>query len=130
MVFSNKPLQFILVALVASLPLLSSANNSVDSVKAETTAKVEVAAHHEEAKETKVLSKEEKAEADRKAFVKHHLLDSHDFTLFSYGKDEEHQKHFGFALPVILIDMDCKYSLLLNLNTGKQLLNLMVTTIK
>ncbi|MEC4048231.1 F0F1 ATP synthase subunit A [Flavobacterium sp. SUN046] len=104
MVFSNRPLQLILVALVASLPLFSSANNSVDSVKAATVEKVEVAAHHGEATETKVLSKEEKAEADRKAFVKHHLLDSHDFTLFSYGKDEEHQKHFGFALPVILID--------------------------
>ncbi len=105
MVFSNKPLQFILAAIVACLPLISSANTTVDTVKvtSETTLKA-TNAGHETNVETKVLSEDEKKEAERKAFVKHHLLDSHDFTLFSYGKDEEHQSHFGFSLPVILWD--------------------------
>ncbi len=98
MVFSNKLFQFILIALVASIPLGCFANNAgiVTAQEAQNTESVST--------ENKLLSKEEKAEADRKAFVKHHLLDSHDFTLFSYGKDEEHQSHFGFSLPIILWD--------------------------
>jgi F-type H+-transporting ATPase subunit a len=100
MVISKKPLQFILVALVASLPIFSFANPTVDSVAnhAKTEAVTQV-----ENRETKVLTEEEKAEQERKEYVKHHLLDSHDFTLFSYGEGE-HQKHFGFPLPVILWD--------------------------
>jgi F-type H+-transporting ATPase subunit a len=35
-------------------------------------------------------------------YIQHHLKDSHDFTLFSYGS--EPRKHFGFPLPVIFID--------------------------
>jgi len=98
MVFSNKLFQFILIALVASIPLGCFANNAgiVTAQEAQNTESVST--------ENKLLSKEEKAEADRKAFVKHHLLDSHDFTLFSYGKDEKHQSHFGFSLPIILWD--------------------------
>lgn len=37
-----------------------------------------------------------------KEFIGHHLLDSHDFTLFTI--DEEKNQHFGFPLPVILWD--------------------------
>lgn len=33
-------------------------------------------------------------------YVKHHLADSHDFSLFSYGDKERH--HIGFSLPVIV----------------------------
>jgi F-type H+-transporting ATPase subunit a len=49
------------------------------------------------------VSESEKEEAERKEFIKHHLLDSHDFHLFSYGEGE-HQSHVGFPLPVILVD--------------------------
>ncbi|WP_162126784.1 F0F1 ATP synthase subunit A [Flavobacterium phycosphaerae] len=103
MVISRKPLQFILAALVACLPLLSSANPTVDStaVPTETAHKAEAKSHDEHAA-TANLTEEEKAELERKAYVKHHLLDSHDFTLFSYGEGGE--KHFGFPLPVILWD--------------------------
>jgi F-type H+-transporting ATPase subunit a len=104
MVFSNKPLQFILVALIASLPLLSVANNSVDSVKTETIAKVEGTAHHEEAKETKVLSEKDKEAEERREFIQHHLLDSHDFHIFSYTDDSKVEHHISFPLPVILWD--------------------------
>ena len=37
-----------------------------------------------------------------KAYIQHHLKDSHDFTFFSYTTDEGERKHFGFPLPVIL----------------------------
>lgn len=36
-----------------------------------------------------------------KESINHHLLDSHDFTFFS---DTETGKHYGFSLPVILLD--------------------------
>lgn len=36
-----------------------------------------------------------------KSYIKHHLQDSHDFTLFTNGKTG---KHVGFPLPVILWD--------------------------
>lgn len=103
MVISKKPLHFIIAALVAFLPLFSNANHPTDStaVATETAHATEAKAHGHEA-ETANLTEEEKAELERKAYVKHHLLDSHDFTFFSYGKDGE--KHFGFPLPVILWD--------------------------
>lgn len=100
MVISRKPLQFIFAALVAILPLFSFANPTHDSVA--NYPKNEAVAHGEEAT-TKILTEEEKKEQERKEYVKHHLLDSHDFTLFSYGEGE-HQTHVGFPLPVILWD--------------------------
>ncbi|WP_299058995.1 F0F1 ATP synthase subunit A [uncultured Polaribacter sp.] len=37
-----------------------------------------------------------------KAYIEHHLKDSHDFALFSYTSDQGERKHVGFPLPVIL----------------------------
>jgi F-type H+-transporting ATPase subunit a len=37
-----------------------------------------------------------------KAYIEHHLKDSHDFALFSYTNDAGKRKHVGFPLPVIL----------------------------
>ena len=46
--------------------------------------------------------------ADRKqevkVYVQHHLLDSHDFSLFSKTDDNGEVQHYGFPLPVILWD--------------------------
>ncbi|WP_439553340.1 F0F1 ATP synthase subunit A [Flavobacterium macrobrachii] len=102
MVISKKPLHFIVATLVAFLPLITVANPTTDttavahaSVATETTAE-----HHEG--ESKELTKEELAEKERAEFIQHHLLDSHDFHLFSYGKESGHEKHVGFPLPVIL----------------------------
>ncbi len=39
-----------------------------------------------------------------KEYIKHHLLDSHDFGLFSYTKENGEHKYVGFPLPVILWD--------------------------
>jgi F-type H+-transporting ATPase subunit a len=96
MLFSNKPLQFIFAALVAFFPLFSNANsNNTLPVKQEIVAVANNA-------EAKVLSEDEKKDEERKEFIQHHLLDSHDFHIFSYGKEGEH--NVGFALPVILWD--------------------------
>ncbi|MCZ8197480.1 MAG: F0F1 ATP synthase subunit A [Flavobacterium sp.] len=94
MVFSKKPMKFIITALVASLPFLGLAN-STDTLPV----KHEIAAVAE-----KALTETEQKEEERKEFIKHHLLDSHDFHLFSYGKESGHEKHIGFPLPVILWD--------------------------
>jgi len=97
MVFSKKSLQFILAALVACLPLFGFANETQDSlnVHTETTA---VAHGHEEAHELDPNSLEgRKAKID--AFKMHHVLDSHEFSLF-----ENDGQHFGFPLPIIIWD--------------------------
>jgi F-type H+-transporting ATPase subunit a len=97
MVISNKPLRLIIATLVACLPLVSFANTEIDSVKVNTEAAHEVAAQSHEgthAEPTDVKSK-------IKAFIGHHVLDSHDFTFFS---DEAEGKHYGFSLPVIIWD--------------------------
>lgn len=41
-----------------------------------------------------------KSEID--GYIKHHLADSHDFTLFSYTNDAGERKHIGFPLPVMV----------------------------
>lgn len=108
MVFSKKPLHFIIATLVACLPLLGSANNPQDSTQVHTETKHEThaapAAHEGHGEAKKELSEADQADAERKEFIKHHLLDSHDFHIFSYGKESGHEKHFGFSLPVILWD--------------------------
>ena len=97
MVFSKKPMKFIITALVASLPFLGLAN-STDTlpVKHEIAAVAEeaVAKHEAHAEPTDVKSKIE-------AYKQHHVLDSHDFSLFA---DEATGVHYGFPLPIILWD--------------------------
>jgi F-type H+-transporting ATPase subunit a len=39
---------------------------------------------------------------DIKGYIKHHLADSHDFTLFSYSDSHGERKHVGFPLPVVV----------------------------
>lgn len=47
---------------------------------------------------------EQNLKQDIKDYINHHLLDSHDFGLFSYVTDEGDYKYIGFPLPVILWD--------------------------
>lgn len=94
MVIFKRPLQLILVFALAILPLLSFANND-DS-------------HQQQAaNETHGEHVDESADKSSKikAFIQHHLQDSHDFVFFSSEKDG---KHWGFSLPVILIDNGLK----------------------
>ncbi len=43
-----------------------------------------------------------------KEYINHHLLDSYDFTLYSYINDEGEHKYISAPLPVILIDNGLK----------------------
>ncbi len=101
MVISRKPLHVIAAIAIAILPLFSFANVSNDSVKEESHEVHATAAetHHEAAAEPQ----DKKAKVD--AYIQHHLQDSYDFTFFS---DEKEGKHYGFSLPVILIDNGLK----------------------
>jgi F-type H+-transporting ATPase subunit a len=94
MVISNKPLRFILVALLACLPVISFANAEKDDAHTQTEAAHEAVAEGHHAEPTDVKSK-------IKAFVNHHVLDSHDFT---FTQDDETGKYYGFSLPVIIWD--------------------------
>lgn len=105
MVFSRKPLQILAAAFSLCLSLTVSANPTQDSVAVAPTAQAQVTAeaHETHGEADANLSEADKKQAERQAFIKHHLLDSHDFHLFSYGEGE-HQKHVGFPLPVIIWD--------------------------
>lgn len=46
----------------------------------------------------------EQRKQEVKDYIQHHLLDSHDFGLFSYTDDNGEVHHVGFPLPVILWD--------------------------
>ncbi|MBD0723661.1 ATP synthase F0 subunit A [Flavobacterium sp. L1I52] len=98
MVILKRPLRLILVAFLACLPMISFANQEVDSlqVQGEATHEAVAEGHHEgaHAEPTDVKSK-------IKAFINHHVLDSHDFSL---TQDDETGENWGFPLPVILWD--------------------------
>ncbi|TRX37894.1 F0F1 ATP synthase subunit A [Flavobacterium sp. ZT3R18] len=96
MVISNKALSFIIATFVVCLPFTSFANPETDTTSTQTVATHEVAksAHEAHAEPTDVKSKV-------KAFIKHHVLDSHEFSFF---QDDETGVHYGFSLPVIIWD--------------------------
>lgn len=95
MVISKRPLHLFVAFALAILPFFSSANTISDSTHVVTETTPE--AHGE----AEPLDKKSKI----KAFIDHHLQDSHDFNFFS---DEEKGMHYGFPLPVILIDNGLK----------------------
>jgi F-type H+-transporting ATPase subunit a len=96
MVISNKALSFIIATFVVCLPFTSFANPETDTTSTQTVATHEVAksAHEAHAEPTDVKSK-------IKGFIKHHVLDSHEFSFF---QDDETGAHYGFALPIIIWD--------------------------
>lgn len=106
MVFSKKPVHFIIATLTACLPLLGFANNPQDSTHVSTEVSHE--AHAAESHEAHAAAEGHRSHAEPtdlkskiEAYKNHHVLDSHDFTLFS---DEAAGKHYGFPLPIILYD--------------------------
>jgi len=92
MVFSKKLIQVSIAILVAFLPIIGHSNTpeASDSTQA---AAVETS-HETQAEPTDLKSK-------IRAFIDHHVLDAHDFTLFA---DESTHTHYGFSLPIILWD--------------------------
>lgn len=101
MVISNKPLQFIIVILIACLPLFGFANEISENTPGHTET---TAATKEVADEKSDSSESEQAKQIKeqiKEVIGHHVLDGHEFSLFA---DEEAGVHYGFPLPIILWD--------------------------
>jgi len=96
MVLSGKLIKNTLTAFFAVMPSLFFANQATDTTHVHAH-NAEHAATHAHAESHGAVN--EKSEI--KAFIDHHLKDSHEFNFFADG---EEGKHFGFALPVILID--------------------------
>jgi F-type H+-transporting ATPase subunit a len=96
MVISNKPLQFIIAILIACLPVFGFSNTPSESTPVQTeTAAVAHEAAPEAGEETSEIKKQ------IKEVIGHHVLDGHEFSLFS---DAETGAHYGFPLPIILWD--------------------------
>lgn len=96
MVLNGKSIRHTLTALFAVLPTFIFANQHPDTAESITDSAVEQAVEAE-ADAHEPQSKKEGVEA----YIQHHLQDDYSFTFFS---DEETGEHYGFSLPVILID--------------------------
>ncbi|RZJ67882.1 MAG: ATP synthase F0 subunit A [Flavobacterium sp.] len=98
MVFSRKSLTIIASLFITAFSFAGIVQHEEHSAPVSTTEAhaeaVEAEGHEGHAEPTGI-----KGQID--AYKKHHVLDSHDFTLFS---DNKEGKHFGFPLPVILVD--------------------------
>lgn len=107
MVTIKKSLHLLAAVLFAMMPAVSSAN--VDPVQQGDTVHVEQTAIAVETTEHEASHGEEHAEKSNDQFVKeyidHHLMDDHYYSFFG---DKELHKHYGFALPIILIDNGLK----------------------
>lgn len=109
MVISRKPLNFIASLLFAIMPFTGVAQadatvvgENVEQVQVETHAEAQTVATAEPtAVENVELDKKGTRRKAIKEFINHHVMDSHDFTLFS---DNKEHKYYGFSLPVILKD--------------------------
>jgi F-type H+-transporting ATPase subunit a len=93
MVISNKPLKFIIATLISCLPFISLANTIQDTIQNK----------EELVKETTEEAHKKPTDLKTKinAYINHHVLDAHEFSLF---EDEKTGKHYGFPLPIILWD--------------------------
>ncbi|KGO89096.1 F0F1 ATP synthase subunit A [Flavobacterium suncheonense] len=107
MVITKQPVRLLLTAFVGLLSVVAMANPVTDSaqVKVDTAHVAAEATHTAAEHEVKALTPEEEKKEKVTAFIEHHLQDSHDFTFFS---DEKEGKHYGFSLPVILLDNGLK----------------------
>jgi len=73
---------------------------------------------------TEENSSEEKGlKAEIKEYINHHILDSYDFSLFSWTTDEGEHKYFEAPLPVILWDGGLKVFLSPKFHHGETLAN-------
>jgi F-type H+-transporting ATPase subunit a len=91
MVISNKALRFLVVILIAFLPIFSIANPVGDDTKA----------NQEVAKQDEAQSEPKDVKSEIKEFINHHILDAHHFT---FNANKETGEHYGFSLPIILWD--------------------------
>ena len=61
-------------------------------------------AQHNEKTDLVKPTEEKSLKVTIKEYISHHLLDSYDFSLFSYKDDEGKKAYIGAPLPVILWD--------------------------
>lgn len=102
MVIFKKPVHFIVALVFALAPFTNFANPSEETTAqgAHEAHKTEGATHEKGHKEGHSEPTDIKSQI--KAFTKHHVLDAHDFYLWS---DNKEGKHFGYIpLPIILWD--------------------------
>lgn len=100
MVLQGRIVKNTLTALFAVVPFISFANSANDTVTVHNEDAV-VPVHAEAARHAATQHEQVDGQAKNKAFIQHHLQDAYDFTFFS---DEATGKHYGFPLPVILVD--------------------------
>jgi len=100
MVLSGKLIKNTLTAFFAVMPSLFFANQHADTTETVTESAVHAAVEGESSNH-EPASKKDAVEA----YIQHHLQDDYSFTFFT---DEETGKHYGFSLPVILIDNGLK----------------------
>ncbi|MFL9845218.1 F0F1 ATP synthase subunit A [Flavobacterium rhizosphaerae] len=103
MVLKRKIIKKTLTAFLAVFPSLFFANQHTDYTDSTETV-TESAVHAAIEGEAATLEPENKKEKVE-AYIEHHLQDDYGFTFFS---DEETGEHYGFSLPVILIDNGLK----------------------
>jgi len=104
MVLPGRIVKNTLTALFAVVPFISFANSANDTVTVHSE-HAPVAVHADGTAHTTEEHAPVDEQAGRKAYIQHHLQDAYDFTFFS---DSETGKHFGFPLPVVLIDNGLK----------------------
>lgn len=97
MVISKKPLQFIALLTLVFMPIALCANPLSDTTSAPVAQHVNVSSTTEDTHNVEPTDKKAKI----KAFINHHLLDSHSFY---FNANEETGEHYGFSLPIILWD--------------------------
>lgn len=87
------------------------------------TVTISANAQHDASKEVHGESshKEKDIKTEVKEYIAHHLLDSYDFTLFSWTTDAGEHKYFGAPLPVILYDGGLKVFSSSKFNHGETL---------
>ena len=94
MVLSNKTLRFIVAIVITCLPLFSFSNTNETLLPSQEK-------HETATKETGKVDEKAAIKKQIEEVKAHHVLDGHDFTLFS---DSETGKHYGFPLPIIIWD--------------------------
>ncbi len=121
MVFPGQSLKNTIAALLLVLPLISSANSTVDTVHVQhdtVAVHAEAPAGHEAHGGHAAEPADEKSKINE--HIAHHLQDSHEFVFFS---DEATGEHFGFPLPVIIYDNGVKFFMSSAFNHGASVAN-------
>lgn len=97
MVIPKRPLHLIAALLIAFMPLVSTANPTIDT----TTVEVQEVANTSAISHEEAHAEPQDKKAKIKEFINHHLLDSHSF---HFNGNEETNEHYGFSLPIIIWD--------------------------